>query len=275
MLPGRLCWVPLLLALGVGSGSGGGGGGSRRRRLLAAKGGCWGSFLPPEEGPGGRAGAGAGAGAGASRAPGLTPRVHAPPCRSCPGLGALGIPEVSALRPGPRGCTCRRQPNPGRGRGTGEKGRAAGSGQLWGCLWRGVGATRAAARGPLEQGAGAGWGEAVVGSCPDRGGIRGRSRARPQPGGGWKLAGSGEAPPLARLGSPGDASPPAANPTALGHLRAEAPTWRPPGAHLAPLPRPPGAVHGPISPLLPPRAKAGPGERPALQGDGRLASGGL
>ncbi|XP_019602905.2 calsyntenin-2 [Rhinolophus sinicus] len=37
MLPGRLCWVPLLLALGVGSGSGGGGGGSRRRRLLAAK----------------------------------------------------------------------------------------------------------------------------------------------------------------------------------------------------------------------------------------------
>nr|XP_019602905.1 PREDICTED: calsyntenin-2 [Rhinolophus sinicus] len=37
MLPGRLCWVPLLLVLGVGSGSGGGGGGSRRRRLLAAK----------------------------------------------------------------------------------------------------------------------------------------------------------------------------------------------------------------------------------------------
>ncbi|XP_027440520.2 calsyntenin-2 isoform X1 [Zalophus californianus] len=39
MLTGRLCWVPLLLALGVGSGSGGGGGGggSRRRRLLAAK----------------------------------------------------------------------------------------------------------------------------------------------------------------------------------------------------------------------------------------------
>ncbi|XP_032120752.1 calsyntenin-2 [Sapajus apella] len=36
MLPGRLCWVPLLLALGVGSGSGGGGD-SRRRRLLAAK----------------------------------------------------------------------------------------------------------------------------------------------------------------------------------------------------------------------------------------------
>ncbi|XP_059247023.1 calsyntenin-2 [Mustela nigripes] len=38
MRTGRLCWVPLLLALGVGSGSGGGGGGgSRRRRLLAAK----------------------------------------------------------------------------------------------------------------------------------------------------------------------------------------------------------------------------------------------
>ncbi|XP_021583983.2 calsyntenin-2 [Ictidomys tridecemlineatus] len=38
MLPGRLCWVPLLLALGVGSGSGNGSsGGSRRRRLLAAK----------------------------------------------------------------------------------------------------------------------------------------------------------------------------------------------------------------------------------------------
>ncbi|XP_062971225.1 calsyntenin-2 [Cynocephalus volans] len=39
MLPGRLCWVTLLLALGVGSGGGGGGGGgdSRRRRLLAAK----------------------------------------------------------------------------------------------------------------------------------------------------------------------------------------------------------------------------------------------
>uniref|UniRef100_G3QY37 Calsyntenin-2 n=1 Tax=Gorilla gorilla gorilla TaxID=9595 RepID=G3QY37_GORGO len=36
MLPGRLCWVPLLLALGVGSGSGGGGD-SRQRRLLAAK----------------------------------------------------------------------------------------------------------------------------------------------------------------------------------------------------------------------------------------------
>nr|KAF6420142.1 calsyntenin 2 [Molossus molossus] len=36
MLPGRLCWVPLLLALGVGSGRGGGGD-SRRRRLLAAK----------------------------------------------------------------------------------------------------------------------------------------------------------------------------------------------------------------------------------------------
>ncbi|XP_036733184.2 calsyntenin-2 [Manis pentadactyla] len=36
MLTGRLCWVPLLLALGVGSGSSGGGG-SRRRRLLAAK----------------------------------------------------------------------------------------------------------------------------------------------------------------------------------------------------------------------------------------------
>ncbi|XP_004588404.2 calsyntenin-2 [Ochotona princeps] len=33
MLPGRLCWVPLLLALGVGSG----GADSRRRRLLAAK----------------------------------------------------------------------------------------------------------------------------------------------------------------------------------------------------------------------------------------------
>ncbi|XP_006083822.1 calsyntenin-2 [Myotis lucifugus] len=37
MLTGRLCWVPLLLALGVGSDGGSGGGGSRRRRLLAAK----------------------------------------------------------------------------------------------------------------------------------------------------------------------------------------------------------------------------------------------
>ncbi|KAL6038176.1 hypothetical protein STEG23_030944, partial [Scotinomys teguina] len=38
MLPGRLCLVPLLLALGVGSGgSSGDGGDSRRRRLLAAK----------------------------------------------------------------------------------------------------------------------------------------------------------------------------------------------------------------------------------------------
>ncbi|XP_036047544.1 calsyntenin-2 isoform X2 [Onychomys torridus] len=38
MLPGRLCLVPLLLALGVGSGGGSGDGGdSRRRRLLAAK----------------------------------------------------------------------------------------------------------------------------------------------------------------------------------------------------------------------------------------------
>ncbi|XP_059777882.1 calsyntenin-2 isoform X1 [Balaenoptera ricei] len=38
MVTGRLCWVPLLLVLGVGSGSGGGGGGgSRRRRLLASK----------------------------------------------------------------------------------------------------------------------------------------------------------------------------------------------------------------------------------------------
>ncbi|KAM9088167.1 calsyntenin-2 [Megaptera novaeangliae] len=36
MVTGRLCWVPLLLVLGVGSGSGGGGG-SRRRRLLASK----------------------------------------------------------------------------------------------------------------------------------------------------------------------------------------------------------------------------------------------
>lgn len=46
MLPGRLCLVPLLLALGVGSGGGSGDGGdSRRRRLLAAKGGCWGSLF--------------------------------------------------------------------------------------------------------------------------------------------------------------------------------------------------------------------------------------
>nr|CAC14887.1 calsyntenin-2 [Mus musculus] len=38
MLPGRLCLVPLLLALGVGSGGGSGDGGdSRRRRLLVAK----------------------------------------------------------------------------------------------------------------------------------------------------------------------------------------------------------------------------------------------
>nr|XP_023415874.1 calsyntenin-2-like [Cavia porcellus] len=35
MLPRKLCWVPLLLALGVGSG--GDSGDSRRRRLLAAK----------------------------------------------------------------------------------------------------------------------------------------------------------------------------------------------------------------------------------------------
>jgi len=48
MLTGRLCWVPLLLALGVGSGSGGGESG--RRRLLAAKGGCWGTFFVFEEG---------------------------------------------------------------------------------------------------------------------------------------------------------------------------------------------------------------------------------
>jgi hypothetical protein len=48
MLPGRLCWVSLLLALGVGSDSDSGG--SRRRRLLAAKGGCWGSFLFFQEG---------------------------------------------------------------------------------------------------------------------------------------------------------------------------------------------------------------------------------
>lgn len=46
MLTGRL-WVPLLLALGVGSGSGGGDSG--RRRLLAAKGGCWGTFFVFEE----------------------------------------------------------------------------------------------------------------------------------------------------------------------------------------------------------------------------------
>lgn len=46
MLPGRLCLVPLLLALGVGSGGGSGDGGdSRRRRLLVAKGGCWGSLF--------------------------------------------------------------------------------------------------------------------------------------------------------------------------------------------------------------------------------------
>lgn len=60
MLPGRLCLVPLLLALGVGSGGGSGDGGdSRRRRLLAAKGGCWGSLFRKE----------------AERAPGCRPRT--------------------------------------------------------------------------------------------------------------------------------------------------------------------------------------------------------
>lgn len=53
MLPRRLCLVPLLLALGVGSSGGSGDGGdSRRRRLLAAKGGCWGSFFLTRKEPG-------------------------------------------------------------------------------------------------------------------------------------------------------------------------------------------------------------------------------
>lgn len=53
MLPRRLCLVPLLLALGVGSSGGSGDGGdSRRRRLLAAKGGCWGSFFLTRKKPG-------------------------------------------------------------------------------------------------------------------------------------------------------------------------------------------------------------------------------
>lgn len=94
MLTGRLCWVPLLLALGVGSGGGSGGGGSRRRRLLAAKGGCWGSFLLSEEGDG----AGLRAPAAGTR---LTLDLRTLPCRSSPGFGAAGIPEVSALRRGP------------------------------------------------------------------------------------------------------------------------------------------------------------------------------
>lgn len=101
----------------------------------------------------------------------------------------------------------------------------------------------------------------------------------PSPEVGGNLQAPGKHPLWLASGSPGNASPPAAKPTALGHLRAEAPTWRPPGAHLVPTWRP-SSAHPvrwtvPISPLLAPRAKPGPGERPALRGDGRLASGGL
>lgn len=97
MLTGRLYWVPLLLALGVGSGSGGsggGGGGSRRRRLLAAKGGCWGSFFLSEEG--GRAG-------WRSQRRGDRAHNRFAHLRYCSfhGLRAPEISEVSALRPGP------------------------------------------------------------------------------------------------------------------------------------------------------------------------------
>lgn len=83
--------MPLLLALGVGSGSGGGGGGSRRRRLFAAKGRCWGSFLPSEEGDGADWRVQAGG-------TGLPLDLLAFPCRSLLGLRAPGVPEVSALR---------------------------------------------------------------------------------------------------------------------------------------------------------------------------------
>lgn len=149
MLTGRLCWVPLLLALGVGSGSGGGGGGSRRRRLLAAKGGCWGSFLLSEEG--GRAGVRV-----LARGPGLTLDLHALLCRSSPGLGALGIPEVSARRPGPERLLLQTPALPWAGSRHGGEGEVCGVWTTLGSVCGGVGVSRAPARGLLEQGSGAG-----------------------------------------------------------------------------------------------------------------------
>lgn len=150
MLTGRLCWVPLLLALGVGSGSGGGGG-SRRRRLLAAKGGCWGSFLLSEEG--GRAVLRVRA-----RGPGLRLDLHALPCCSSAGLCAPGIPEVSSLLPERLHLQTPAQPWAGsRDGGEGEVCEVGTT--LGGCLWRGGGVvrgSRAPAHGQLEQGAGAG-----------------------------------------------------------------------------------------------------------------------
>lgn len=126
--------MPLLLALGVGSGcggGGGGGGGSRRRRLLAAKGGCWGSFLHFGEGDG------AGLRVPAAGT-GLTPDLLTLICCSFPGLVAAGIPEVRALRRVPRevppadACL-----TSGRGPGAEEK-RALGSPDNFGG-WVGVG----------------------------------------------------------------------------------------------------------------------------------------
>lgn len=154
MLAARLCWVPLLLALGVGSGGGSGGGGSsRRRRLLAAKGGCWGSSLLSEQGDG----AGLRVPAAGTRLP---PDLFTLPRRSSPGFGAAGVPEVSALRrrperfvpPAPAG------PTPGRGPGAEEE-RALGSLDNFGGCLAGVGGAASRGRRLGTAGAGRGRGE--------------------------------------------------------------------------------------------------------------------
>lgn len=124
MLTGRLCWVSLLLVLGVGSGSGGGG--SRQRRLLAAKGGCWGSFFFYMEG--GRAGLRV----QPAETPAYTrfahpslPQLPRPPCARDP-RSERPEPWTREVPPADAGL------RPGRGLGTKEKARSGESGQLWG-----------------------------------------------------------------------------------------------------------------------------------------------
>lgn len=198
--------MPLLLALGVGSGGGSGGGGSRRRRLLAAKGGCWGSFLLSEEGDG----AGLRVPAAGTR---LTLHLLTLPGRSSPGFGAAGIPEVSALRRGPERFHLQ---TPAQLLGGVQGPRRS---ELWGSLdnfggclaGAGAAASRGRRLGAEEQGAGAGRrGSCLL--CPEggtSGGAReGGSGARP-PARGWggNLWAPGETP-LAGLSFPGAGLPP-------------------------------------------------------------------
>lgn len=148
MLPGRLCLVPLLLALGVGSGGGSGDGGdSRRRRLLAAKGGCWGSFFLSRR-EAGRAG---------SRVQTADFRGHHRPFLVAASASARTVPEVSALSWGPKRFS---GPISGRGPGAKEKARSTECRELWGlCLL-----------GWDHRGLGSG----MLGAGPGMGALRGR-----------------------------------------------------------------------------------------------------